>query len=356
VAAENAAPSYEFAGSPPAQTVTEHYRFSYPAHESAAALALADRADAIFEHVHALLGVPLGPPIDVDASGSMRNTHGTAFDGRVQMTLDSDLGPELVLAHETAHVVAQRAAGAQRDWLWEQASVLNEGLASWVELDYRRPSAQAEDRMLLLAALHTRRELDVEELANPALLVQRRDENLKYPAGEALISAVVELYGPDAIPRLLAAFADPSLPTDMRGQSLWQAVFQTAGMDLGAVLDEFFRDVEAHAEANAERIAALPRPRVRLVSVGNRIGAIGVVDARFGPPPRLVLRFKPEPTSPTRLFSQTRAVPGRPVVVPPTHIVAGRVCVQPGVEIGDEVLFEPLTCIPVADAEPFGGQ
>src|SRR5690606_27523413 len=112
-------------------------------------------------------------------------------------------------------------------------------------------------------------------------------------------------YGREAIPRLLAAFADPRLPTDMYGLTLWQAVFQTAGMDLGAVLDEFFRDVAAHAEANAERIAALPRPRVRLVRDGERIGAMAVLDRR-GPPQRVMLRFKPEPDSRTRLFSQTR--------------------------------------------------
>src|SRR5690606_9261422 len=104
-----------------------------------------------------------------------------------------------------------------------------------------------DDRMLILAALHTRRELDVEELANPALLAQRRDENLKYPAGEALISATVELYGREAIPRLLAAFGDPRLPTDMRGVPMWQATFQLAGMDLGAVIDEFYRDITVFA-------------------------------------------------------------------------------------------------------------
>lgn len=350
VAAETAPPSYEFVGSPPAETVTRHYRLSYPAHESAAALELADRADGIFEHVHALLGVPLGEPIDVDASGSIRNTHGTAYDGRVQMTLSSELGSDLVLAHETAHVVAQRAAGDASAWLWRSAPVLNEGLASWVELDYRKPEAQGDDRMLLLAALHVRRELDVEELANPGLLEQRRDENLKYSAGEAIITAMVDLYGEGAIPRMLAAFGDPRLPSDLRGVPLWQAAFQLAGMDLGAVLDEFFRNVSAFAEEHAERIAALPRPRVRLVRVGDRIGAAAVLDLRRGPPPGLVLRFKPEPASPIRLFRQTPVQPGVPVGVPPTHVVNGRVCVQPGVEIGDQVLFEPLTCLPVSDA------
>ena len=80
------ASSYQFSPSPPARVETVHYRISYPAHEAEAALALAAEADAIFEQVHALLGVPPGDPIDVDASGSAPNTHGTAFLGRLRMT------------------------------------------------------------------------------------------------------------------------------------------------------------------------------------------------------------------------------------------------------------------------------
>jgi hypothetical protein len=347
---------FQFAPSPPAQTVTEHYRLSYQAHESAAARALAAEADAIFERVHALLGVPLGGRIDVDASGSIPNTHGTAFDGRIQMRLSSYAGP--VLAHETAHVVAQRMAGEQSAWLWGAAPVLNEGLASWVEAQFRGPSTRAADRLLVLAALHTRRELSVDELANPALLGQLRDENLKYPAGEAIIGAVIELYGEAAIPRLLAAFADPRLPTDLRGLPLWQSTFQLAGMDLGAVLDEFFRNVSEFAEEHAERIAALPRPRVRLVRIADRIGAIAVIDSRPGSgTPQIVLRFKPEPDSPSHLFRQADAVAGVPSWLRRTEIAGGRVCVQPGLEVGDEeLLFEPWSCIPTSDAETFGRQ
>jgi len=95
---------YRFAPSPPAQTVTRHYRISYPSHEAEAALALATEADAVFERVHALLGLPPGDVIEVDASGSAPNTHGTAFLGRLRMELDSEV--LAVLAHETAHVAA----------------------------------------------------------------------------------------------------------------------------------------------------------------------------------------------------------------------------------------------------------
>jgi hypothetical protein len=109
-----------YAPSPPAQTQTRHYRISYPADESEAALRLAAQADEIFERVHELLHTPLGPPIDVDASGSVENTDGTAYLGRIRLRLDSDM--RIVLAHETTHVVSQRLAGGDRDYLWEGSS------------------------------------------------------------------------------------------------------------------------------------------------------------------------------------------------------------------------------------------
>lgn len=347
---------YEFAASPPARTETAHYRISYPAHEAEAALALAARADSIFEQVHALLGVPLGDPIDVDTSGSAPNTHGTAFLGRLRMRLDSEVAA--VLAHETAHVVSRRAAGDERAWLWEAASVLNEGLASWVETRFRAREQRGDERMLVLAAMLQRRELAIEELASPALLRSVRDENVKYPAGEALIAALVAVYGESAVPRLLHSFADPRLPSDLRGVPLWQATFQLAGFDLAAVTDEFYRRVEQFAAAHAEELAALPRPRAVAVRAGGRFGAMAVIDgaAAEGPnaaaagSPELVMRFRPAPDSSATEYRQLPAVPNRPVWPGARYGFAGRLCVQPGVTIGAEVLFEAWTCLPTSDA------
>jgi hypothetical protein len=373
--------AYVFAASPPAQTQTSHYRFSYPAHQAEGALALAADADAIFERVHELLGVPVGERIDVDVSGSARNTHGTAFFGRIRMALHGEV--HAVLAHETAHVVAQRHAGAARSRLWNEAAVLNEGLASWIESHYRVASARDDERMLVLAALDTRRELLVEELASPAILSTRRDEELKYTAGEALIRALLRIYGEAALPRLLGAFADVRLPSDLRGLQLWQAAFQVAGMNVAAVIDELYREVSAYADAHADRIAALPRPRVIVVRRDGGYGVVTVLDAhdehRGSPDDEradmqdgdrgdvrdvergnlvtgnlLVLRFRPAPDSPLTTFTQVDAVPGRVVPLAPQRIAAGRVCVQPGVRIGMHVLFEPWSCLPLSEAAPNG--
>lgn len=345
-----AAQSYRFAASPPAQTATRHYRISYPAHEADAALALAEQADEVFERVHALLGVPPGGVIDVDASGSAPNTHGTAFLGRLRMRLDTEVLP--VLAHETAHVAAQRAAGAERDWLWDAAGVLNEGLASWVESRFRQRAERADERALVLAALHTRRELRIEELANPAVLQTVRDDNLKYAAGEAIIAALVRVYGEDALPRLLQAFDDPRLPADLRGLPLWQSTFQLAGFDLAAVVDEFYRGIDDFATRNAARIAALPRPRVVLVRLGRSIGAMALIDGTSadGSDTEFVLRFRPAPDSALSEYRQYTARVRQPVWPRDSDRAASRVCVQPGVLIGDEVLYETWRCLPVSDA------
>lgn len=347
--------SFQFAPSPPAQTLTRHYRISYPSHEAAAALALAGGADAVFERVHTLLGLPLGGAIDVDASGSARNTHGTAFFGRVRMQIDSEA--LAVLAHETAHVVAQRAAGAERDWLWQEAAVLSEGLASWVETPFRARAERTDERMLVLAAMHERRELVVEELASPGRFQSLRDENVKYAAGEAFIGALVRLHGEEALPRLLRAFDDPRLPFDLRGMSLWQSTFQLAGFDLAAVVDEFYRGIEAYAALHAERIAALPRPRVVLVRLGRTIGAMAVLDSVDGEQAaqhRFAVRFRPAPDSPYSEYRQFATVADQPVWPQSRDVRGGRLCVQAGVSVGAEILFEPWTCLPTNEAVDFG--
>lgn len=337
-----------FPPSPPARTATEHYNFSYPAHGAEAALALSEQADEIFERVHAALGVPAGRPIDVDASGSMRNTHGTAYFGRIRMALTRDA--RIVLAHETAHVVTQRMAGDHRDWLWQAAPVLNEGVASWVESKFRTEDDEDDTRMLVLAALHARRELIIEEFASPRILNMMRDEAIKYPAGEALIAAAVSLHGEPALPRLLRAFDDDRLPTDLSGLPLWQATFQLAGMDLGAVIDEFYREVASLAERHADLIAALPRPRVRLIAYDGAFGAQAIIDGKQTQA-ALTLRFKPAPDSTYDTIDAHPTMAFAPVWRNPSDIAGGQICVQAGIDVfGGATLYEPWGCLPIGDA------
>jgi hypothetical protein len=352
--AESDAEQPRFSPSAPARTETLHYRFSYPALRSSAALKLAADADAIYERVHGLLGADLGAVIDVDGSGSLRNTEGTAFSGRVRLVLGTD--NRALLAHETSHVVCGRMVGETRSWLWERATVLNEGIATWVERQFEAGSEAVDDE-LVLAALHARRELLVDEFADPSRLGLLRDEDLKYPVGMALVSASVRLYGAASLTRLVRAFGDARLPSDLRGLSLWQSAFQLAGMDLGAVVDELYRAVGGVIQRRGDELAALPRPRVRLVRRNGSIGAQILLDptragAREGN--GLRLRFKPTPRSPLDELESYGASTATPIWRDDSEIAGGQVCVQAGVVVAQRTLYESWTCLPVRDAVAWG--
>jgi hypothetical protein len=340
----------EFPQSPPAQTETRHYRISYPALNADQAKVLADRADAIFEAVHARLGAAHGERIDVDASGSARNTEGTAYFGRIRMALGEDAA--LVLAHETAHVVAQRLAGAERDWLWRKARVLDEGLATYMERVVGEAGARDEAR-LVLAALHARGELRVEELVDLDLLASRRDENLKYTAGTAVIEATAQLYGEAALGKLVRAFGNDKLAVDLNGMALWQAAYQGAGYDLGAVLDAMFRAIARDGKERAEEIAALPRPRVRLVKEGDLFGVQPLLDTPDALGRGIFLRFKPAADSEATEYDLAVSMPGEPSWRADEQVQGGQICVQPGVNLEREVLYEPWVCLPTGDAAPY---
>jgi ABC-type transport system involved in multi-copper enzyme maturation permease subunit len=354
-----------FEPSPPAQTATKHYHLSYDATQANQALALAARADDIYERVHAMLGAPLGESIDVDTSGSARNTEGTAYFGRVRMYLN-DHAP-IVLAHETSHVVAQRLAGREHDWLWQKAQVLNEGLATYVEQKYEADTLGeteesrtklANDR-LLLAALYARHELLVPEICDYHLLATMRDDDLKYPLGAAVIRAMVRLYGPDSISRLVRAFANDKLPSNLNGLAMTEATFQIARMDFAAVIAELFKQAADDAQQHAAELAALPRPRVRLVRNGET-GSIGVqalsdAESAENIPRTFFLRFTPRPDSSFDLYDTSIARGDRPAWRPASRIRQGEVCVQVGLRLGrGRIVYEPWTCLPTSDAAPWG--
>lgn len=337
-----------FYPSAPAQTITAHYRFSYPSDQAQQALALAAKSDEVFLGVHRLMGVAPGELIEVDLSGSTRNTHGTAYFGRIRMQLnESSIG---VLAHETTHVVAQRFAGEARDWLWQRASVINEGMADWVMKHFDASLHAADDAAFMLAVLNSRRELLIEELADPELLSSKRDEYLAYAAGEALISAMVALYGEQSLAKLLRAFADERLPKDLRGLSLWQATFQLAEMDLSAVVDEFYRDVDSAAKEHAASIAMLPRPRLRVVTDGEDFGvevlvSDGSADASYR------VRFKALPDSGSDTIDSVYAEVNQPLWRDAIDIANNRICAQVGIRVTDAyVIYEPWVCLPIRDA------
>lgn len=101
----------KFADSPVVSRRTERYSFSYHSQQAEQAEAVLKDADRVYAEVAALLGAGDGARVDVDLTGSLQNTEGTAFHDRIRMHMGRD--PLKVLAHETAHVLAHRLAGGR---------------------------------------------------------------------------------------------------------------------------------------------------------------------------------------------------------------------------------------------------
>jgi hypothetical protein len=134
--------------------------------------------------------------------------------------------------------------------------------------------------------------------------------------------------------------------------ALWQATFQLAGIDLGKVIDEMFREVAKDAEQRRDEISALPRLRVRLVREGDMVGVQTIVEPEGAEVDGLQLRFKPEPAATLDEYEAWPASPDAPVWRSEDHIMNAQVCVQPGLSIPpDQVLYEPWVCLPTRDAE-----
>lgn len=332
--------------SAPATTTTRHYEFSYPSIESKPALELADRADEVFEQVGSLLGVDGGVPILVDMSGSLRNTAGTAFRDRVRMVADAEA--VATLAHESAHVFARRIIGEEGLGRWQEARVLDEGLASWVEGHFltHQPKEQ-----LVLAALLDRHELELGRIIDFDVFSRTADDELKYVIGRGLIGAMERRYGPESIHRLMATFGDEKLPPKLAGAALWQATFQLAGMDLGLVADDFFSGVEQTLEGEREVVQALPRPETMLVTKDGWYGVqVDLPTSGF----ETVVRFRPAPESSVDQYDQVRVENHGVAWREAERIQRQRVCFQAGLRLAPKAtLFEPWTCLPLSAAAPW---
>ena len=205
---------------------------------------------------------------------------------------------------------------------------------------------------MLLAALYVRHELIVQEIYDLDLLATTRDESLKYPMGAAVIRAMVKLYGPDSISRLVRAFANDKLPADLSGLALMETTFQSAGMDFAAVIAELFRQVSEDAKLQTAELAALPRLRVRLVHDAERTGVQTLCDAEAEQAPRRVhLRFKPHEVSEVERYDGARTFCDKIVWRAASEIQHAKICVQAGLRLSQgRLLYEPWTCLPTADA------
>lgn len=339
---------YEFPKAPPGHARTRHYTFSYPALRAQQLQPLLDEGDRTFERVEALLHIQATAAIDVDLSGSLRNTEGTAFLDRIRMDAGG-VDPLATLAHETTHVFALRLAGGERERELLKMVVFDEGLARWVQLQLSAdPGLPDLDR--LQAAVVSRRSLvSPEMLTDLERLARSNDQDLKYPLGAVFVDAFIQRFGPEAPRQLLSTLARPDFPRHLHGLELWQAAFQLAGFDLALTLDDYSSRLKIWEREYAPVIDKLPRPRGVLVRQGDYVGVEVLLD---GPVPdewAAVVRFRPTEESPLYTYRTQSAIAGV-AWQSRAEMANDEVCFQPGLQSSGIAIFEAWNCLPLNSA------
>ncbi len=334
----------DFGNKPHSTLATEHYTFNYDGN-SAAVLAMSKRADAIFEDISRDLPTAQTVPIDVDLSGSMENTAGTAFWNRIRIAPRT---PDLVptLAHESTHVLANRILADNGKDELDQMDLFNEGLAEWVAYRYAEGKERNADQ-LLAAVVFIRREIAIEDLFTFGTFVQKHDRTLVYPLGAAFIEALVGRYGPQAPAKILQSLGKKDFPSSLSGHALWQAAFQLSGFDLSLVVDDYWKLLARWARERKTEIADFPRLR-GIVEAGTTTLDIRVAGDQPLPAGwTTIVRFRPTSSSPLRDFS-VEAMVGDRATRPRDQLVNDTVCFQPGlVGVNQRTIYEPWQCVPV---------
>lgn len=341
-------PGARFVSSPAGSARTQRYSFSYPAQRAELVQALLRDADRTHDAVATLLGAGEGPRIDVDLSGSLTNTEGTAFHDRIRM----QLGPAALatLAHETAHVLAHRLAGGERERELSKMSALNEGLAQWIENQVSGGETLPELGRLQAAIVSRRHLVTPEQLTDIESLARNADRNLQYPLGAVLVDVLVNRYGSQAPRRLLMVLADPNFPRDLQGPELWYGAFQAARFDLALVFDDYARRLKSWEEEFAERIANLPRPRGSLVLDEDLLGVEVRFDGQLPADWHAVVRFRPKEDSPLDRYTTEVTDDDNIAWIFSGEAVDEQVCFQPGVSMGEITIFESWVCLPQESA------
>jgi hypothetical protein len=328
---------------------TSRYSFKYPAQYAEKAQSLIGKADAAFDQVAEILRTDAGAVVDVDLSGSRANTEGTAFYNRIRMHARGDDALD-TLVHETAHVLAFRLAGGERERELSKIEAFNEGLAHWVENSVISGSGLTRIDRLQAAIVSHRHLPGIEHLADMETFALEADRNLQYPLGAVVVDGVVARYGGGALKTLLDALAQPDFPRDLRGFELWLAAFQAAGFDLALVFDDCARRVEEWEKEFATEIASLPRPRGSLVRdvdyIGVELRLDGEVPASWTP----TVRFRPQEDSGVQDYVTEYVDEDNVAWLSLDNVANEQVCFQPGMQVIEVTIFEPWVCLPLDSA------
>lgn len=334
----------DFGSQAPSMLATKHYTFSYQGNATNV-LALSKRADAIFLDLSLYLPTPPGSPIDVDLSGTMANTGGTAFWNRIRM-LNST--PSLVptLAHETVHVLARRMLDDNGLTELSTMSLFDEGLAQLLEYRYTGNPATREDDEQVAALVLQRKEIKVEQLFEFDAFTRVQDRTLVYPLGAAFNQALISRYGEAAPAKILQTLGNKDFPAGLDGLKLHQALFQTAGFDLALVVDDFWKLLAGFEKKHRAALKSLPRLRASIEAGKTALDVHVVGDKPLPEGWDTLVRFRVTEDSPLQDYETFYVTEDR-VRRQRATLLNDTLCFQPGLVKGSRSIYEPWQCVAV---------
>jgi hypothetical protein len=142
---------------------------------------------------------------------------------------------ERTLAHETAHVLAQRLSDRRISQHSSSMRVFDEGLAEQLAHALVPGPASAQARWIEAVLARERLHVQAKDLFDVETFRAQFGERLLYPMGFSWVHALSRACGPEVRVRILRALARPEGRKDLSGQILWQDTLQAIGCDLNRV-------------------------------------------------------------------------------------------------------------------------
>jgi len=191
-----------------------------------------------------------------------------------------------------------------------------------------------------------RKEIRIEQLFDFDAFSRVQDRTLVYPLGAAFTQALISRYGEIAPAKLLQTLGKKDFPTNLRGHTLYQGLFQTAGFDLALVIDDFWKQLAVFEKKHRAELATLPRLRGSIEAGRTALDVHVMADKPLPDDWEVMVRFRVRDDSPLQDFetvyvTDDRARRQRGVLLNDT------VCFQPGLSNGNRSVFEAWQCVAV---------
>jgi len=218
---------------------TRRYELRYPEPLRQVVERLAAPADDLHEALAAELGAPLRDErVAVDLTQTSPTHAGSATWESIRLDLSkrNDEADLLrVLAHETVHVLAQRASDRRISEHDLAFGFFNEGLAELLSLKHVPDEPYRQARWFEAALLHRRHRVEFADLVSFSTFERRFGLVAVYPLALVWVESFVETCGEGAARQLLANLALPDGPRAAHGLALWRHLLQLQGCDASRV-------------------------------------------------------------------------------------------------------------------------